>query len=64
LSDELRHDLLDQLGEEDEKHEDTEELVLESLLGIGGFEEGEADEEALLSKSAWKGRSVRANIRQ
>jgi hypothetical protein len=47
LSDEVRHNLLDELAEYGEEHEDGEHLVLEFLLGGACIEEGESDEEGL-----------------
>lgn len=47
LGDEVGHDLLDELAEDGEEHEDGEELVSQALETVFGAEEGEADEEAL-----------------
>ena len=47
LGDEVRHDLLNELAENSENHEDGEELVLEALQTVFSAEEGKADEEAL-----------------
>lgn len=47
LGDEVGHDLLDELAEDGEEHEDGKELVLEALETVFGAEEGEADEEPL-----------------
>lgn len=43
----MGHDLLDELAEDGEEHEDGKELVLEALETVLGAEEGEADEEPL-----------------
>lgn len=44
----IRHDLLAQVGENCQKYEDGECLILKSLKRIGRFPEGEADEHCLL----------------
>jgi hypothetical protein len=43
----MRHDLLDELAENGEEHEDGEHLILELLLTSPCVEEGEANEESL-----------------
>lgn len=45
LRDEERHELLDELAEDGDEHEDGEHLVLQALNGVGRVEEDEADEE-------------------
>ena len=47
LCDEVGEDLLDQVAEEEEDHEDGEHLVLQRLAAGSRVVEGEADEEAL-----------------
>ncbi len=46
----MGHDLLDELAEDSEEHEDGEHLVLELLLGSACVEEGKSDEEGLGSQ--------------
>ena len=48
LGHEVGHDLLAEVGENREKHEDGEELVLQSLERVGHFPEGESDEHCLV----------------
>ena len=48
LGDEVWHDLLNQVAEDCEKHENGEKLVLHSLEGCWGMPEGETDKEALI----------------
>lgn len=43
----MGHDLLREVAEDGEEHEDSEELVLETLERSGRVPEGEADEETL-----------------
>jgi hypothetical protein len=47
LGDKVGHNLLDELAEDGEEHEDGEHLVLEFLLRGASMEEGEANEEGL-----------------
>jgi hypothetical protein len=45
LSDEHRHDLVQQLDDDEEEHEHAKHLVLQPLDGVLGFEERKADDE-------------------
>ena len=47
LNDKVRHDLLDELAEDGEQHENCEHLILETLLTELSLEEGESDEKSL-----------------
>lgn len=44
LSDEVGHDLLHELSKDGEQHENSEELILQTLLRVIGFEKRETDE--------------------
>lgn len=59
LGDEVRHDLLHELAEDGEQHEDGEHLVLQLLLRGACVEEGEADEEPRPDAEAHLGVDIR-----
>lgn len=54
LSDEQRHDLLDELTEDGHQHEDAKHLIRQTLDRVAGLEKGEADEQALPRQNVLK----------